>query len=241
MEQRLVDGTVDLESGVVRRPTGVTTLSARERRLLCALVDAAGAPLSRDDLGEDGDGPRAVDFAVRRLRQKLEADPKSPRHVLTVHGEGYCFESVAAPTPPAPSPVDEAGPRLGPWRLLSGGRRLHDGRREVVLTHKEAAVLDALLQRRGAPVDRATLVEEAWDLPRPDLERYVDPVVHRLRQKLEPVPDQPVLLLGVRGTGYRVVEAWGEQRLPPDPGPLWGRDEALAHLDEALRPRTALT
>jgi len=32
-----------------------------------------------------------VDAHVVRLRQKLEADPNSPRHFITVHGVGYRF------------------------------------------------------------------------------------------------------------------------------------------------------
>ncbi|MEN0065921.1 MAG: winged helix-turn-helix domain-containing protein [Myxococcota bacterium] len=241
---RLVDGMVDLETGVIRRDGGITTLSTRERRLLAALVDAAGAPLSRDALTDEGEGPRTVDFAIRRLRQKLELDPRAPRHLLTVHGEGYCFEPAVETRRTAPEPVTKAaghGPRLGPWQLLASGRRLTDGQHEVDLTHKEAAVLASLLAREGDPVDRATLIEEAWDLPRPELERYVDPVVHRLRQKLEPVPDQPVLIKGVRGTGYRVDLLWGETHLPNAPEPLWGRQADCAALDATLKPRGVVT
>jgi DNA-binding response OmpR family regulator len=28
-----------------------------------------------------------------KLRQKIEADPANPRHILTVHGVGYRFQS----------------------------------------------------------------------------------------------------------------------------------------------------
>jgi DNA-binding response OmpR family regulator len=34
---------------------------------------------------------RTVDAHVVRLRQKLEADPGNPHHLLTVHGVGYRF------------------------------------------------------------------------------------------------------------------------------------------------------
>ena len=33
-----------------------------------------------------------VDNFVRRLRAKLERDPKRPRHLVTVHGMGYRFD-----------------------------------------------------------------------------------------------------------------------------------------------------
>ena len=34
---------------------------------------------------------RTVDTHILTLRQKIEPDPGSPRHILTCHGEGYKF------------------------------------------------------------------------------------------------------------------------------------------------------
>jgi two-component system response regulator VicR len=34
---------------------------------------------------------RAVDNAVRRLRQKIEPDPRQPRYIVTERGAGYYF------------------------------------------------------------------------------------------------------------------------------------------------------
>lgn len=34
---------------------------------------------------------RTVDNLILKLRQKLEADPANPKHLLTVHGSGYKF------------------------------------------------------------------------------------------------------------------------------------------------------
>ena len=54
-------------------------------------------PLTRDMIlnsvwgYESFPNTRTVDAHVVRLRQKLEADPNSPRHFLTVHGVGYRF------------------------------------------------------------------------------------------------------------------------------------------------------
>jgi DNA-binding response OmpR family regulator len=41
---------------------------------------------------------RAVDYAIKRLRRKLEADPHNPRYITTVHGDGYSltFDEVDA-------------------------------------------------------------------------------------------------------------------------------------------------
>jgi DNA-binding response OmpR family regulator len=37
--------------------------------------------------------PSTVTVHIRRLREKVEADPANPRHILTVWGVGYRFES----------------------------------------------------------------------------------------------------------------------------------------------------
>ena len=38
-------------------------------------------------------GPRTVDVQITRLRRKIEADPKYPRHLQTVRGKGYLFRT----------------------------------------------------------------------------------------------------------------------------------------------------
>jgi two-component system torCAD operon response regulator TorR len=39
---------------------------------------------------------RTIDVLVRRLRGKIEPDPKAPQYIVTVHGEGYLFASDRA-------------------------------------------------------------------------------------------------------------------------------------------------
>jgi DNA-binding response OmpR family regulator len=90
-------GTVEVrpDEGIVRRDGQDVHLTRTEFRLLCELGAHAGKVLSREQLldrvwGYDyfGDG-RLVDVHIRRLRTKIEDDPASPRHVLTVRGMGY--------------------------------------------------------------------------------------------------------------------------------------------------------
>jgi two-component system phosphate regulon response regulator PhoB len=40
--------------------------------------------------------PRSVDVYIRRLREKVEAEPENPVHLKTVRGAGYMFEAGAA-------------------------------------------------------------------------------------------------------------------------------------------------
>jgi len=37
------------------------------------------------------ENPRAIDVHVRHLREKLEAEPRTPEFILTVRGVGYRF------------------------------------------------------------------------------------------------------------------------------------------------------
>ncbi len=89
---------VDRAARVVRREGIVVPLAPRELDLLLALFDANGAALSRPALmdrvwGYQADVlSRTVDTHVAELRRKLEADPASPRYLLTVRKVGYRLE-----------------------------------------------------------------------------------------------------------------------------------------------------
>ena len=70
-------------------------LTSTEAQLMRLFARRPGVPLARGDLtrelGRGGDvaQERAIDVQVTRLRRKLEADPKQPRYLQTVRGEGY--------------------------------------------------------------------------------------------------------------------------------------------------------
>ncbi len=40
---------------------------------------------------------RSIDAHIKRLRQKIESDPKQPRYIITVYGVGYKFEAQGDP------------------------------------------------------------------------------------------------------------------------------------------------
>tara|TARA_R110002096_G_scaffold299503_3_gene494081 strand:- start:47703 stop:48410 length:708 start_codon:yes stop_codon:yes gene_type:complete len=82
--------------GVTRNGSDVA-LTHLEFELLCFFVDNPGQVLGRDQLlrnvwGTSG-SKRTVDNFVAQLRSKLEVDPESPKHFLTVRGSGYRFVS----------------------------------------------------------------------------------------------------------------------------------------------------
>ena len=91
----LAGGTVDLRRRKFITPHAEVKLTAREVQVLTHLHMAGGAPVSRETLEREvwehqpGVQSRAIDQAFKRLRAKLEIDPKSPEHIVTVHGVGY--------------------------------------------------------------------------------------------------------------------------------------------------------
>jgi two-component system response regulator VicR len=72
-------------------------LTQREYELVRVLTAQKGQVFSRETLMEQvwnygGYGDvRAVDVAVRRLREKIESDPANPVYILTRRGAGYYF------------------------------------------------------------------------------------------------------------------------------------------------------
>jgi len=73
-------------------------LAAKEIELLRLLVNHRGQVLSREHILRQiwSEQPfitaRTVDVHIAWLRQKLEDDPQSPKHLLTTRGEGYRFD-----------------------------------------------------------------------------------------------------------------------------------------------------
>ncbi len=73
------------------------SLAAKEAELLRFLINHRGQNLTREQILKHvwSEQPfiteRTVDVHVAWLRQKLEATPESPKHILTIRGEGYRF------------------------------------------------------------------------------------------------------------------------------------------------------
>jgi two-component system, OmpR family, alkaline phosphatase synthesis response regulator PhoP len=74
----------------------------------------------------------------------------------------------------------------------------------VPLTHREFALLLALVRRPGVVVTRQDLLREVWGHRSAVLSRTVDTHILELRRKLEPDPTQPRYIVTVRKTGYRL-------------------------------------
>jgi DNA-binding response OmpR family regulator len=81
---------------------------------------------------------------------------------------------------------------------------LIDGK-PVGLTQKEFQLLHLLASRAGKAVSRDFLIEQLWADEELASDKNVAVYIRRVRQKIERDPDQPEILLTVRGFGYRVT------------------------------------
>ncbi len=85
----------DIERSELTNGETPVRLTATEVQLMRIFAEHLREPVSRaklvEELGRDkGQAQeRAVDVQITRLRRKIEADPKQPRYLQTVRGEGY--------------------------------------------------------------------------------------------------------------------------------------------------------
>jgi two-component system phosphate regulon response regulator OmpR len=85
----------DISRGELWHGDQLVRLTSTESALMRVFARAPNEALSRarlvDELGGAAGGAqeRAVDVQITRLRRKIEADPKNPRYLQTVRGEGY--------------------------------------------------------------------------------------------------------------------------------------------------------
>jgi len=85
----------DIERGEMWRGEELIRLTATENALMKIFSACPNEAVSRnqlvEDLGRDGGQAqeRAIDVQITRLRRKIESDPKQPRCLQTVRGEGY--------------------------------------------------------------------------------------------------------------------------------------------------------
>jgi DNA-binding response OmpR family regulator len=77
--------------------------------------------------------------------------------------------------------------------------------RPLDLSSKEFDLLKYFLCHSGEAVSRDQLLEAVWGYDHFPTTRTVDAHIVRLRQKLEPKPDEPHFFLTVHGTGYKFV------------------------------------
>lgn len=97
----LGDIRVDAHKGTVTKNGVPIFLSALEYRLFLLLLQHKGQLLTRDrlleeiwDCGGDFVSDNTLTVYMKRLREKLEEDPRNPKYLKTLRGLGYRLEEL---------------------------------------------------------------------------------------------------------------------------------------------------
>ena len=122
-------------------------------------------------------------FGVRELLARVEA-----------------FARRAEREPQPAEVIEVAG-----CRLDLGRHQAQRGSEAVALTPREVSILRWLHRHRNRAVSRSELLANVWGASADLQTRTVDMTIAKLRQKIEPDPAEPEIIVTVTGVGY----AWG--------------------------------
>ncbi len=103
----------------------------------------------------------------------------------------------------APRALERELLEVGPVRLDASRREVTVDGTEVRLTFSEFELLAELLSQPGRLFNRQELLRAIWGDSAYRDPRAIDVHIRHLREKLEPVPEEPRLILTVRRAGYR--------------------------------------
>lgn len=79
------------------------------------------------------------------------------------------------------------------------------------ITLMEAKLLRYMIENKGRPVSRKTILQEVWGLQEDTDTRAIDNFIVRLRKYLEDKPNDPKIVRTVRGIGYKFVDPASEK------------------------------
>ena len=100
-----------------------------------------------------------------------------------------------------PADARETLLHVGPLELDLLARTACRGRRELELLPREFQLLEYMMRREGQVLTRAMLLENVWNYRFVPQTNLVDVHIGRLRRKVD-APDEPPMILSVRGSGF---------------------------------------
>jgi len=82
---------IDLNKHLILKENKEFKINSTEKTILEAMINSPGKTFSRDEIGRiiNLDKERSIDVIITRLRKKIESDPKNPKYLQTLRGEGY--------------------------------------------------------------------------------------------------------------------------------------------------------
>jgi two-component system KDP operon response regulator KdpE len=100
--------------------------------------------------------------------------------------------------------------KAGPLAIDLSARAVSLNGARLALTPKEYRLLQVLAQHAGNVVTHQQLLKEVWGNSHVQDTHYLRIFVRKLRQKIEPRPDTPRILLTELGVGYRLAQSDNE-------------------------------
>jgi two-component system KDP operon response regulator KdpE len=115
--------------------------------------------------------------------------------------------------------------KAGPLTIDLAARAVMLNDKRLTLTPKEYRLLQVLAQHAGNVVTHQHLLKEVWGSIHVHDTHYLRIFVRKLRQKIEPHPDSPKILVTELGVGYRLVQSGseGDTGTWSDSGPAFPR------------------
>ena len=82
---------IDLNKKIIFKNDSEFKINSTEKTILEKMINNPGRTFAREEIGKfiDLDKERSIDVIITRLRKKIEIDPKNPKFLQTIRGEGY--------------------------------------------------------------------------------------------------------------------------------------------------------
>ncbi len=88
---KIGEAKVDLNKMFILLKDKKNKINNSEKKILLEMLSNPGKTYTRTQIGQISNitQERSIDVMITRLRQKIEADPKSPKYLQTIRGSGY--------------------------------------------------------------------------------------------------------------------------------------------------------
>ncbi len=82
---------INLNKHIIIKNNKEYKINSTEKIILEVMINSPGKTFSREEIGNiiKLDKERSIDVVITRLRKKIESDPKNPKYLQTLRGEGY--------------------------------------------------------------------------------------------------------------------------------------------------------
>jgi len=83
--------TIDLNKKLILKNDKEFKINITEKKIIEEMINSPGKTFTRDEIANliNLSKERSIDVIITRLRKKIEEDPKNPKYLQTIRGEGY--------------------------------------------------------------------------------------------------------------------------------------------------------